>query len=112
MTAQIERTDFLFRNGKSFALLLSLALTNADVNNASIVKTPSEAVLDSKMLMMQSDMGAMKARQLKIDANAFDTDDFLSKALLFLGGSKKLHWEKMGRLLLKASRRVPTIEFL
>jgi hypothetical protein len=69
------------------------------------------------MLMMQSDMGAIKARQLKVDANAFDTDDFLIKALHFMGGkigapNGKLNWEKLGKALAGESRRVPVIEFM
>lgn len=35
--------------------------------------------------MAVSDAGALKARQLKLDANAFDTDEFLGKIKQFLG---------------------------
>lgn len=63
-------------------------------------------------------MGAIKARQLKVDSNAFDTDEFLIKALHFIGGKvggnngRKLNWETMGKALVRESRRVPIIEFM
>ncbi|GAA5927953.1 hypothetical protein JCM3775_002773 [Rhodotorula graminis] len=52
----------------------------------SHVQNPSEAVLDSRVLMATSEAGALKARQLKIDADAFDTDEFLARLRRFLGG--------------------------
>ena len=51
------------------------------------VRRPAEAVLDSKVLLTASDAGALKARQLKLDANAFDTDEFLIKLRQFMGGT-------------------------
>lgn len=79
-------------------------------------------------------MGVLKARQLKLDALAFDTDEFLSRAIQYLGGTgpapieidsdgeqiqvqnvgskRKLDWERAGTLLAKESRRVPAIDFM
>ncbi|BGP41687.1 hypothetical protein JCM10449v2_005678 [Rhodotorula kratochvilovae] len=51
------------------------------------VENPSEAVLDSRVLIATSEAGALKARQLKIDKDAFDTDEFLARLAKFLGGS-------------------------
>lgn len=50
------------------------------------VNRPSEAVLDSRLLIATSEAGALKARQLKLDADAFDTDEFLVRLLKFIGG--------------------------
>ncbi|GAA5955872.1 hypothetical protein JCM3765_000025 [Sporobolomyces pararoseus] len=50
------------------------------------VQGPAEAVLDSKVLIATSEAGALKARQLKIDADAFDTDEFLIRLAHFMGG--------------------------
>ncbi|GAA6054624.1 hypothetical protein JCM3770_002909 [Rhodotorula araucariae] len=50
------------------------------------VENPSEAVLDSRVLIATSEAGALKARQLKIDKDAFDTDEFLARLSRFLGG--------------------------
>lgn len=99
-----------------------------------VVLAPAQAVLDSKILKIQSEMGVIKARQLKLDALAFDTDEFLSRAIAFLGGAgpapieidsdgeqiqvqqnatkRKLDWDKAGAMLAKESRRVPAIDFM
>ncbi|BGP33653.1 hypothetical protein JCM10296v2_005457 [Rhodotorula toruloides] len=50
------------------------------------VDRPSEAVLDSKVLIATSEAGALKARQLKIDADAFDTNEFIARLVKFMGG--------------------------
>ncbi|KAG0659912.1 hypothetical protein C6P46_004852 [Rhodotorula mucilaginosa] len=50
------------------------------------VDRPSEAILDSRVLIATSEAGALKARQLKIDGDAFDTDEFLVRLVRFMGG--------------------------
>ena len=66
-------------------------------------------------------MSAMKARAMKSSAGAFDTDDFVSKLITFMGGRKNaevndedapLDWEKVGRKALAKSRRVPAMDFM
>lgn len=52
------------------------------------VENPAEAVLDSRVLIATSEAGALKARQLKIDADAFDTDEFLARLVTFMGGRR------------------------
>lgn len=99
-------------------------------------------MLDSRVLLTASDAGALKARQLKLDANAFDTDEFLVKLAHFMGGAPGggratqrrqvgdsdeedsdeaadarerevgLRWERVGRVLIRESRRAPTIDFM
>ncbi|ORY67935.1 Nse4 C-terminal-domain-containing protein [Leucosporidium creatinivorum] len=105
------------------------------------VKAPAEAILDSKILVAASGAGALKARQLKLDANAFDTVEFLNKLVLFMGGrlgaqgQKKgkgkrrageedeedeeddeggagLKWGRVGRILSGESRRPATMDFM
>jgi non-structural maintenance of chromosomes element 4 len=104
------------------------------------VKAPAEAILDSKILVAASGAGALKARQLKLDANAFDTVEFLNKLVLFMGGrlgaqgQKKgkgkrraeeeeqddddeeggagLKWGRVGRVLSGESRRPATMDFM
>lgn len=87
--------------------------------NVSSVKTPAEAILDSRWFINQSTMGNIKARELKTDSHSFDTDVFLQRALLLLGGrlgggqgGRPLQWDKLGRLVLSQSRRVPTLEYM
>lgn len=87
--------------------------------------------------MAASDAGATKARQMKIDANAFDTDDFLAKLVSFMGGRLGMNgmrtrgvmdedeglgegqderelqgWENIGAVLGLESRRVPVMDFM
>ncbi|KAK4705967.1 non-structural maintenance of chromosomes element 4, partial [Phenoliferia sp. Uapishka_3] len=97
------------------------------------VTAPSEAILDSRVLMAASDAGAIKARLLKLDQGAFDTDEFLLKLQQFMGGAgnKKprirsggqaealeeaaelnARWTKVGRVLARESRRVPAIDHM
>ncbi|GAA5856073.1 hypothetical protein JCM8547_002967 [Rhodosporidiobolus lusitaniae] len=72
----------------------NLANTTVDDLSAQVLATnklfakvdaPSEAILDSRVLIATSEAGALKARQLKIDADAFDTDEFLARLKTFLG---------------------------
>lgn len=106
---------------------------------STTVKAPAEAILDSKILVAASGAGALKARQLKLDANAFDTVEFLNKLVLFMGGrlgaqgQKKgkgkrradedededdgedgagLKWGRVGRVLSGESRRPATMDFM
>lgn len=53
------------------------------------VNRPSEAILDSRVLIATSEAGALKARQLKIDGDAFDTDEFLIRLRRFMGGGAR-----------------------
>ena len=103
------------------------------------VKDTSEATLDSRYLIMASDMSAAKAKAMKNDASGFDLDDFVSKLVTFMGGRKgginkqrggseeieeeeeeedededdsPLDWEEVGRLALMKSHRVPVIDFM
>ena len=87
---------------------------------------------------MASDMSAAKAKAMKNDASGFDMDDFVSKLVTYMGGRKggiqkhreeseeideededddddddsPLDWEKVGRLTLAKSHRVPVIDFM
>lgn len=118
--------------------LLSLTSNHAAPPPTLAVKTPAEAILDSRALMAVSDAGALKARQMKLDANAFDTDDFLAKLVLFMGGrvgaggnngkgraqatqedddededdDGGLKWDRVGRVLAGHSRRPPTMDLM
>ena len=86
---------------------------------------------------MASDMGAAKARAMKNDAGGFDVDDFVSKLITYMGGRKgglnkspegsedndsqeededdgdsPLDWEKIARLALAKSHRVPVMDLM
>lgn len=102
------RVDGLFNLLSSFSFLFPYSRhlvlfpdARGDLNNTTVhdlsaqvtasnrlfakVSAPSEAVLDSRVLIATSEAGALKARQLKIDADALDTDEFLSRLKGFWG---------------------------
>lgn len=77
------------------------------------MQAPQEAILDSRLLVAVSNLGAAKARELKQAGGGFDTDDFIIKLVSFIGGNKtlsapegediedeeniiELDWEKLG----------------
>lgn len=95
----------------------------------SAVKAPTEGVLDSKFLLNMSDIGAQMARNLKLDANAFDIDEYVARVARFMGGTlrapgrleddddgeepeREWNWDRLGRAAAKFSRRAPTMDFL
>ncbi|TFK26481.1 hypothetical protein FA15DRAFT_667363 [Coprinopsis marcescibilis] len=95
------------------------------------VKEPQEAILDSHLLVMASNVGAQKARSMKSGSGAFDVDDFIAKLVIFMGGQAQarenltrdsfvetgpsdtpLDWHKIGQKALAKSRRAPAISFM
>ncbi|KAM0752727.1 hypothetical protein T439DRAFT_323341 [Meredithblackwellia eburnea MCA 4105] len=112
---------------------LTKSIVDAD-NMFKNVTAPAEAVIDSQVLMAASDAGALKARQLKLDKSAFDTEEFLTKLNQFMGGSSAQgargrhdeeeeeedepvvetfdKWIKVGRMLAMESRRVPVLDHM
>lgn len=50
------------------------------------VKAPAEAVLDSNFLMLTSEAAMWQARKIKIGADYFDTEDFISKLKVNITG--------------------------
>ncbi|KAK4052505.1 hypothetical protein OIV83_002307 [Microbotryomycetes sp. JL201] len=90
------------------------------------VTTTAEAVLDSHVLLAASSAAALKARNLKIDAKALDTIEFLNRLVKFMGGRRSvartqapnaplemnLKWGRVGRAVAAESRRVPSCDFM
>ena len=88
--------------------------------------------MDSVVLLGYTHDAAARARAMKSGQGAFDTDDFVSKLITFMGGRKPLDeklpdesdveqaddgdapldWEKIGRKALAKSRRVPVMDFM
>lgn len=101
------------------------------------VKDTSEATLDSKFLLIASDMGVVKAKAMKIDGAGFDADDFVAKMVTYIGdragiraqsefspdddeneekdgdgNGSMLDWKKVGILSTRRSRQAPAIDFM
>lgn len=101
----------------------------------SVVKTTQEAALDSNLFVQMTSAFKHHAQSTLMpgDAGGFDVDDFVSKLVTYMGGNLggrqrespeldeedeedtnvgPLHWEKVGRLALAKSRRVPVMDFM
>ena len=85
-----------------------------------IVKNTHEATLDSRLLVLTSDLGVQKARLMKLDNNSFDIDGYVSKLITFMGGRQldnennepDLNWKAIGKLAAQFTNRVPTSDFM
>ena len=101
----------------------------------SKVKAPMDGLLDSRYLLNISDMGAEMTRTMRIDADAFDMDEYMQKVAHFIGGSTVAvssrpdesaddmsqiftgdtdtwNWDRLGLLAARHSRRAPVAEHL
>ncbi|CCL98449.1 uncharacterized protein FIBRA_00447 [Fibroporia radiculosa] len=95
-----------------------------------MVKGPSEATLDSDILVQLTQATTAKARAMKSGSGAFDVDDFITRLITFMGGRKNhlpddydsdagedyadgpLDWARVGRRALVYSHRAPAIDFM
>ncbi|KAG2216507.1 hypothetical protein INT45_013085 [Circinella minor] len=76
------------------------------------IKNVSEATIDSKLLVMTADLGAQKARNLKLDNNLFNADEFVSK-IRTLGSSRgTLNWKRIGKRAFKFNQRAYAMDFM
>lgn len=111
--------------------LLSL-IRKADELHERVV-APSESILDTKTLSSMSEMGARMAKKIKLNQDAFDTQEFITRLARFLGGEAaplrgsvarddsddeqqaqvdRWEWQKLSQLSSSLSRRAITIDFL
>jgi non-structural maintenance of chromosomes element 4 len=108
----IEQADEIFeRDGK---VLCRVGLI--------IVRTTSVANLDSKLMVMTSDLAKVKARNMKLGDAAFNVDEFVTKLVSYMGGrhhndtqrerDDSMDWAGLGRMALGICRRPPTIGFM
>jgi len=81
------------------------------------VKNTHEATLDSRLLVLSSDLGLQKARRMRLDNNCFDTEDYISKVVGHLkvrnaDNEDHYDWKKIGKLAAQSTLRVPTTGFI
>ncbi|KAI9246679.1 Nse4 C-terminal-domain-containing protein [Phascolomyces articulosus] len=76
------------------------------------IKNVSEATIDSKLLVMTADLGAQKARNLKLDNDLFNADEFVSKIKTLGGSRSKLDWTRIGNRAFEYNQRAHTIDFM
>jgi non-structural maintenance of chromosomes element 4 len=83
------------------------------------------ANLDSKLLVTNSDLAKLKARNLKLGDAAFNVDEYVAKLVAYMGGRHRfvgaasqpdrddtMDWAKLGRAAMGICRRPPTIGFM
>ncbi|KAJ1718753.1 hypothetical protein LPJ53_006333 [Coemansia erecta] len=71
-TAQAQRSDLLADDGS--ALVATLQQANGFYRR---VRTTTEGILDSRLLIFAADVSAQRAHQLRIDSSAFDTPAYV-----------------------------------
>ncbi|KAJ1951759.1 hypothetical protein IWQ62_006377, partial [Dispira parvispora] len=90
------------------------------------VKNTYEASLDSRFLIMSSDIGTQKAKMMRIDHDSYDVDEYFIKLNNLVQGSHPVegleeyppdkllgtYWNKLGSVVAKYSRRAPTSDFM
>ena len=111
----VEKADDLFdREGifRMFAIYLLL------------VRNPTVANLDSRLLVTTSDLAKTKARNMNLGDAAFNIDEYVGKLVSFMGGQHytnatqnadrgdTMDWAAIGHVAMRISRRPPTIDFM
>ncbi|KAG0339764.1 nuclear protein [Podila humilis] len=76
-----------------------------------------EATLDAKLLVMSADLGMQKAKHLRMGQGGFDETEYVTRLINKMGGhdvdgQQGLDWAKIGRLAVKWTRKVPTMDFM
>ncbi|KAI8059214.1 Nse4 C-terminal-domain-containing protein [Gongronella butleri] len=106
------------RNRREFATIGSDGLDKTvDEANALFakVRNPSEATLDSKLLVISADITTQKARNLRVNHNLFNVEEFLAKVRGFCRPNTSgtdWQWSKLGKRAAKYSRHVHATEFM
>ncbi|CAO3690787.1 unnamed protein product [Umbelopsis ramanniana] len=87
----------------------------------SQVRNTQEATLDSRLLVLSADLSTQKARNLRMDLNTFDTDEFVSKIISLGGGrhvvetgdeQEELNWVDIGKQAIRFGKRPVTMDFM
>lgn len=83
-----------------------------------IVSGTNEATLDAKLLILSADLGMQKAKHIRMGQGGFDETAFITRVISTMGGhgvdsdQAGLDWSKVGRLAVKWTRRVPSMDFM
>ncbi|KAI9309181.1 Nse4 C-terminal-domain-containing protein [Cunninghamella echinulata] len=82
------------------------------------VRNTQEAALDSKLLVLSADITTQKARNLRMDHNLFNIEEFISKLKTFCGDNsaenpnQEWKWEKLGKRAARFGRRGHASNFI
>ncbi|CAO3623712.1 unnamed protein product [Cunninghamella blakesleeana] len=81
------------------------------------VRNTQEAALDSKLLVLSADITTQKARNLRMDHNLFNIDEFIARLKSYCGGhpentNQEWKWKKLGQRASKFGRRGHSSNFI
>ncbi|KAJ3902044.1 Nse4 C-terminal-domain-containing protein [Lentinula edodes] len=96
------------------------------------VKDTPEVILDSDVVLTISSKSAQLTRQLKFGSGVFDFNEYVSRLVTFMDGRRlelesvehisdneddpemvePLKWERIGKLALRKTRRIPAVGFM
>ena len=102
-----ERKTEILRPGDN---ILAQSLQKANNLYASVTR-PQEATLDSRVLLSAAGLAQHKARNIKKGKEVFNTDEFISKLITFLGDDNR-NLKKLGDLCTRRALRPPTLGFI
>ncbi|KAF9545134.1 nuclear protein [Mortierella hygrophila] len=78
----------------------------------------NEATMDARVLVNAADLGVQKAKQLRMGQGGFDENEYVTRLISKMGGheidneQQAMDWTKVGKIAMKWSRKVPTMDFL
>ncbi|KAJ1966770.1 hypothetical protein H4R34_006469, partial [Dimargaris verticillata] len=116
-----NRAELLESNPESLVTNLQSANTLY-----SKVKNPYEATLDARLLILSADIGTQKAKKMRIEHDAFDTEAYLGRLQGLVRGTQRLegfdrysadsdtstYWSRIGAVAAKYSCRAPASDFM
>ncbi|OZJ04873.1 hypothetical protein BZG36_02605 [Bifiguratus adelaidae] len=81
------------------------------------VERPQEATLDSQILILSTDLAMQRARNLKMDIDGFDIEDYMARLSRYMGetdtdATRPISWDKLGKLGLQHTCRLPSSDFM
>jgi len=100
------------------AILSDIQLPRFLVLLKNVVFGTHEATFDAKLLVMSADLGMQKAKHLRMGQGGFDETEYVTRLINKMGGhvaeneQQGLDWSKIGRMAVKWTRRVPTMDFM
>jgi hypothetical protein len=90
---------------------------NIDLSNELYAKVANtlEAALDSKLLILTSDISTQKARRLRLDQHLFDSNEFVTRIVVFASSqddetSQRMDWDAVGDVARRFMQRAPPFQ--
>lgn len=105
----------IFDRSMLFKLLM---LHSCFIFICALVFGTNEATMDARVLVNAADLGVQKAKQLRMGQGGFDENEYVTRLISKMGGheidneQQAMDWTKVGKIAMKWSRKVPTMDFM